>query len=64
VTHDSADYDRDLSLLALRGDIREKLSAAGAEPVGSTVPQFASFVKAEYDKWGKVVKLAGIYHGQ
>jgi hypothetical protein len=26
--------------------------------------QFASFVKAEYDKWGKVVKKSGIYHGQ
>jgi tripartite-type tricarboxylate transporter receptor subunit TctC len=48
----------------LRPDIREKLSVAGAEPVGSTVPQFASFVKAEYDKWGKVVKQAGIYHSQ
>ena len=54
----------DSAQFVLRPAIREKLSAAGAEPVGSTVQQFASFVKAEYDKWGKVVKQAGIYHSQ
>lgn len=57
-------FQRDSAQFLLRPDIREKLSAAGAEPVGSTVPQFASFVKAEYDKWEKVVKQAGIYHSQ
>ena len=57
-------FQRDSAQFLLRPDIRAKLSAAGAEPVGSTVPQFASFVKAEYEKWGKVVKQAGIYHSQ
>ena len=57
-------FQRDSAEFLLKPDIRQKLSAAGAEPVGSTVPQFASFVKAEYDKWGKVVKQAGIYHSQ
>jgi len=33
-------------------------------PFDSPSGQFASFVKAEYDKWGKVVKKSGIYHGQ
>jgi len=57
-------FQRDSAQFLLKPDIRKKLSAAGAEPVGSTVPQFASFIKAEYDKWGKVVKQAGIYHSQ
>jgi tripartite-type tricarboxylate transporter receptor subunit TctC len=57
-------FQRDSAQFLLRPDIRAKLSAAGAEPVGSAVPQFASFIKTEYDKWGKVVKQAGIYHSQ
>ena len=57
-------FQRDSAQYLLRPDIREKLSAAGAEPVGSTAPQFTSFIKAEYDKWGRVVKQAGIDHSQ
>ena len=57
-------FQRDSAQFLLKPDIREKLSAAGAEPVGSTAQQLASFVKAEYEKWGKVVKQAGIYHSQ
>jgi len=57
-------FQRDSAEFLLKSDIRQKLSAAGAEPVASTVPEFARFIKAEYDKWGKVVKQAGIYHSQ
>ncbi len=41
-------------------EVHEKLAADGVEPVGSTPEQFAAFIKAEIDKWGKVVKSAGI----
>jgi len=41
-------------------DIRETLSAAGAEPVGSTPEQFGEFIRAEIVKWGLAVKRAGI----
>ncbi len=41
-------------------EVREKLAADGAEAVGSTPEQFAAFIKSEIDKWGKVVKSAGI----
>lgn len=41
-------------------ETREKLAAEGADPVGSTPEQFGAFIKAEIEKWGKVVKTAGI----
>jgi tripartite-type tricarboxylate transporter receptor subunit TctC len=41
-------------------EVREKLAADGAEPVGSTPEQFAAFIREEIAKWGKVVKSAGI----
>ncbi len=42
------------------GDVRERLAADGAEPVGSTPEQFAAFIRAEIDKWARVAKAAGI----
>ncbi|MDI1271011.1 MAG: tripartite tricarboxylate transporter substrate binding protein [Polaromonas sp.] len=40
-------------------DVREKLAALGAEPVGSTQTEFAAHVKREIDKWAQVVKTSG-----
>lgn len=40
-------------------DVREKLAALGAEPVGSTQAEFAVHVKREIDKWAQVVKTSG-----
>jgi tripartite-type tricarboxylate transporter receptor subunit TctC len=46
---------------ALRaGDVRERLAADGAEPVGSSPDEFAAFIRAEIAKWAKVAKAAGI----
>ena len=41
-------------------DIKDKLQKAGNEPVGSSPAEFAAFVRAEYDKWAKVVKAANL----
>jgi len=35
-------------------------AAEGAEAVGSKPEEFSAFLKSEIDKWGKVVKAAGI----
>jgi tripartite-type tricarboxylate transporter receptor subunit TctC len=34
------------------------LSSQGAEPVGTTPEEFASFIRSEIDKWANLVKAA------
>ena len=41
-------------------DVKERLAADGAEPAPSTPAQFAAFIKAETEKWRKVIKDAGL----
>jgi tripartite-type tricarboxylate transporter receptor subunit TctC len=41
-------------------DVRGRLAADGADPVGSTPEEFAAFIKAEIDKWARVARAAGI----
>lgn len=41
-------------------DLRERLQVLGADPVGNTPQQYAAFVQEEIDKWGKVIRAAGI----
>lgn len=46
---------------ALKDDaLKQQFAAQGAEPIGETPAQFARVLKAEYDKWGKVVRDAGV----
>ncbi|WP_119153576.1 Bug family tripartite tricarboxylate transporter substrate binding protein [Caldimonas tepidiphila] len=40
-------------------DLRKRLSDEGADPVGGTPEQFASLIKDEIVRWGKVVKDSG-----
>ena len=40
-------------------EIREKLVQQGVDPVGSTPDEFASYIRAETEKWAKVVRMAG-----
>jgi tripartite-type tricarboxylate transporter receptor subunit TctC len=41
-------------------EMREQLSAQGAEPAGGTPDEFAKTLRADAAVWGKVVKQAGI----
>ncbi|HEX9397437.1 MAG TPA: tripartite tricarboxylate transporter substrate binding protein [Burkholderiales bacterium] len=41
-------------------DVRSRLSGAGIEIRGGTPEQFGNVIRAEIDKWGKIVKQAGI----
>jgi tripartite-type tricarboxylate transporter receptor subunit TctC len=41
-------------------DVRARLIAAGIEIQGGTPEQFGNVIKAEIEKWGRIVKEAGI----
>lgn len=41
-------------------DIKEKLLRAGIDAAGGTPDEFGSFIRAEQEKWGPVVKAAGV----
>lgn len=46
---------------ALRApDVAKHMANEGAEIVASTPAQFAAYIKAETEKWGRVIKAAGI----
>ncbi len=40
--------------------VRERMAAAGADPAASSPAEFADFVRAESEKWGRVVRDARI----
>jgi tripartite-type tricarboxylate transporter receptor subunit TctC len=49
------------ALVALRSpELKQRLAADGAEPLGSTPAEFAAFIRRELDKWGRVVEAAHI----
>ena len=40
-------------------DVRERIVADGSEPVGNTPEEFRRFMRADLDKWAKLVKESG-----
>ena len=41
-------------------DVRQRLDNAGFEPIGSTPEEFGAYIRSEIEKWGKVVRTAGV----
>ncbi|MSQ71531.1 MAG: tripartite tricarboxylate transporter substrate binding protein [Betaproteobacteria bacterium] len=41
-------------------DVRERFAAQGTEAMGGTPEQAAAFIRGEIDRWGPVVKKAGV----
>jgi tripartite-type tricarboxylate transporter receptor subunit TctC len=50
----------EIASIIARPDIREKLIAMGADPVGNTPEEFAAFMKSETEKWGRLVNEIGV----
>ena len=49
------------ALVALRSkEMKDRLAADGAEPLGSSPAEFGAFIRRELDKWSKVVEAAKI----
>jgi tripartite-type tricarboxylate transporter receptor subunit TctC len=40
--------------------VKERLAKFGASPIGSSPQQFDALIHADYDKWGPIIKAAGI----
>jgi tripartite-type tricarboxylate transporter receptor subunit TctC len=49
------------ALVALRSkEMKDRLAADGAEPLGSSPAEFGAFIRRELDKWNKVAEAAKI----
>lgn len=44
-------------------DVADKLAAMGSEAIGNTPAEFSAFIRSEAEKWGKVVRAAGMKPG-
>ena len=53
----------DVAQVMEKPEVKQPLTAEGAELVGNPPEQFAAFVRAEIGKWAKIVKLAGVTAG-
>jgi len=51
---------RELATVIALPDVNAQMQKLGAEPVGSTPPEFAAFFKAEAARWGSIIKERGI----
>jgi tripartite-type tricarboxylate transporter receptor subunit TctC len=49
---------KEAAKIVAQGDVKEKLSALGFIPVANTPSEFSARIKAEIEKWGKVVRDA------
>ncbi len=52
--------NREVNRMLQTVEFKAKLVALGAEPVGGSPADFATHIQSESDRWGKVIKTAGI----
>ena len=41
-------------------ELKAQLAQLGAEPVGSSSAAFAAFMRAEHERWGRIIRERGI----
>jgi tripartite-type tricarboxylate transporter receptor subunit TctC len=51
---------RDVSKVLHSADVKDKLAAAGFEPVGDSPEKFAALIKTEMAKWSKLMRDIGV----
>lgn len=55
-----ARLDSEIARILQKPEIKNQLAGFGSEPGGGSPEEFAAYIKTEIDKWGKVIKDAGI----
>jgi tripartite-type tricarboxylate transporter receptor subunit TctC len=50
----------EVNRLLKTAEVRDRLAAEGGEVLGGSPEHFASFLKAEHAKWGRVVRESGV----
>lgn len=50
----------EIARIATQPEVKERLLQLGAEPVANTPAEFAAYTQAEYAKFAKIIKTAGI----
>jgi tripartite-type tricarboxylate transporter receptor subunit TctC len=50
----------DIAAIAHQPEVKQKLAPLAAVTVGSTAPEFSAFIRAEHDRWSKLVRESGI----
>jgi tripartite-type tricarboxylate transporter receptor subunit TctC len=55
-----AKLEKDIADAVKAPGVRQRLLGLGAAPIGSTSQEFAALIRSEYEKWGPVIKAAGI----
>ncbi len=56
----SARLSGEIARMLVDADLKARFAAEGAEPAQASARDFAAFLRADHEKWGKVVKAAGI----
>ena len=55
-----AKVSADIAAVLKEPEVRDKLAGMGLEVVGSSPTEFSRYVKSESEKWGKVIRDAGV----
>src|SRR5438876_9019321 len=55
-----ARLNREIAVVLAQPDIRAKFSQAGADPVGGSPQEFANHIRAEREKWSRLIRERGI----
>lgn len=55
-----AKLSTDIAAVAGMPEVKKKLAPLAAVTVGSTAPEFATFIRAEYERWSKLIKESGV----
>jgi len=52
--------NRETNVVLQMGDVKDKLSAQGIEPLGGTPEAVSAIIRNEVAKWARVIKEGGI----